>query len=113
MIFLEGDKNKKILLFFLVSIFMIFIIFQWIENGPLNKTSSDKSGNEYWDQFDEVFSATGKTIESNLEQGEQEIDDFQDEQDREYKQNLLLENTKEYLENKKQATSSKATSTDS
>jgi len=112
MIFFEADENKKVVLFILVGVFLLFIVSQWIKYKPTRRSASDNATKLYWTEFEQRFSGTKESFENNFEIAEIQFNNIKEEAEQEIRQEVLLENVKEYLEKKKNSTSSNATSTE-
>lgn len=112
MIFFDIDENKKITLFFLVTFSMLFIVFQWFKYNPITSVANDEVDNTYWLEFDKQFSNTKKALENNFAVAEIKLNKLKEESEQEAREEILLQSAREYLENKKNVTSSNATSTE-
>lgn len=112
MIFFEGSENKKFILPVLVIIFVVFIISSWLDYNPIKRISEQEKEYRYWDDFALVLSKTEESFENNFVAAELSLDNLQEEGKQQLKQAVLVEETREFLENKKNNSSTEATSTD-
>ncbi len=104
MIFLDNNPSKIFLTVFLVIVFFATIFWQWWEFNPLKRVDTGQTA-EVWT---EIFDEGNKALElagEDLGIGLDKVSEFPEDFARQQKQQELLENTQEYLENR-------ATSTD-
>lgn len=107
MIFLEDDNNKKNLAFILAAIFFVVLAFQWVNYNPVRNIP--KNEDDFWQKIDLGVEQAGDSLQYSFEQSQVNFNNINTEFEQDLKQAALLEETKQFLEEKKNSTSSTST----
>lgn len=108
MIFFETNKNKKLSLIVLTSLFMAFIVWQWWQLKPWqNEANSNNVSPTDWSQINN----TKSELKNSWELGKLELEKLSQALKRQQQEAEILSVTKDYLNNLSSSTVSTTTST--
>ena len=99
MIFLDNNKNKTVLLFVLVSFFIVVIFWFWLKTEPI-KNANNKTDDQFWSDLANKSSDPFQAIGNDFEITKTELEDAKNDLEIAANQQALLEATQEYLDEK-------------
>ncbi len=103
MIFLGNEKNKKVLLFVLVSFFIVAIFWAWLKTEPI-KNAGTQTDDQFWAELASQSGDTFQAISNDFEITKAELDNVKNDLEIAANQQALLEAAQEYLDEKASTT---------
>ena len=103
MIFLDNNKNKTVLLFILVSFFIVIIFWAWLKTNPI-KNAGTQTDDQFWSELAKQTDSAFQDISDNFEISKAELSNAQNDLEVIANQQALLQATQEYLADKASTT---------